>query len=314
MDKKIYEKLTRQARIQIQKTPRKVMIKVKKIYDKAADDLAKIVESLPADSFSLQVQTSTALISELNQASENIATALSDTTLEYIDTNAVTATSVDKSFMVGAGLDEQKVADIIQSVNQEAVIATVSRVWQNGYTFSQNVWKVGESYQDDIKSVLSSGIAQGRDPFQIAKDIQVYTKDGKVKLMKSYGKLKKGVKGFSKRIPKSVDYRATRLVKTEIYTSLREVEAMSAETNPGTTGFYNWIRQQGAAHYDCECPDLAANGPYLYEDIPGTPHPNCACYVQAILRDQREFTADLAKWANGEDVDYLDDWAAKQNY
>ena len=35
------------------------------------------------------------------------------------------------------------------------------------------------------------------------------------------------------------------------------------------------------------------------------------CVIRPRLRDRGEFVADLKRWAQGEDVDYLDAWQTK---
>lgn len=314
MNRAEYEKLSRQARRSTTKISRKAMMKVQKVYDELADELAKIVESLSVDTLSLEFETNVKLANALDEAREKLANALYDNTQDAVEITAKNISNVNRKFLVDNGFQEAQIVNIMNTVNEDAVLLFANRVWQDGYTFSQRVWREGPKYQDDIKNLLSSGIAQGRDPFQIAKDIQVYTQDGKVALMKRYGKLKRGTREFTARIPKNIDYRAVRLVRTEIYNTMRDVQVSSGEANPGVTGEYNWIRQSGAGDFNCACPDLAAGSPYTADNIPINPHPNCSCRIQPVLRDQNEFVADLKKWLDGENVDYLDSWASRYGY
>lgn len=314
MTKQEYNKLCRLARKSATSLNRKAMIKVQKVYEEIADNLAEIVESLSADTLSIELQANVKLLNEISDASEKIANALYDNTYDAVELTAKNVSSVDKKYLVNTGFDSAQIANIYTQVNEDAMLLFANRVWQDGYTFSQRVWKEGPKYQNDIKNVLSSGLAQNRDPFQIAKDLQVYTKDGKTALMKRYGKLKAGTREFTSRIPKSVDYRAVRLMRTEVYATMRDVSLASGQANPGVTGLYDWIRQAGAGDFNCACPSLAAGSPYRVDQLPTTPHPNCSCRIQARLRDQNEFTADLKKWLDGEDVGYLDEWAERYGY
>lgn len=309
-----YEKLTRQARNTTTKISRDAMMKVQKVYEEIADNLARIIESLSADTLSIEFQTNVKLLNEIREASDKLAIALYDNIEDAVKITAEKIGDVNRKFLIENGFQEAQIVNIINKVNEDAVLLFANRVWQDGYTFSQRVWKEGSLYQEDIKNILNAGIAQGRDPFQIAKDLQVYTADGKTALIKRYGKLERGTREFSKRIPKNVDYRAVRLVRTEIYNNMRDVQVSSGEANPAVTGEYNWIRQAGAGDFGCACPDLAAGSPYRAENVPINPHPNCSCYIQPILRDQNEFVADLKRWVDGEDVDYLDNWAVKYAY
>ena len=116
---------------------------------------------------------------------------------------------------------------------------------------------------------------------------------------------------FAKRIPRNVDYRAMRIVRSELYASLKETGLESGRANPSALDAYDWVMQSGRADWDCDCPDLARNSPYTYAQFPAQPHPNCGCYSVARLMDTNDFVADLKRWSNGEDVPYIDDWKAK---
>ena len=309
-----YKFLTRQARDSMLTATDEVMRVTAKIYKQSATSLATKLRTLPVGPLTAQDLNSLSMIQELNKLSTNITESLDGIIMDSVRRSSEIATGVDKRYMLELGLDNIQVGDIIQHVNNDVVFTTVNRVYQDGYTFSQRLWIEGQKTQNDIKLVLNSGIAQGRDPIKVAKDLEQYLKDGKLSLMKRYGKLKAGTKEFAARIPNNVDYRAMRIIRTETYNSLRDAELLGAESNPGTTGWFDWIRTAGAEDYGCICPDLAAGSPYKASEVPNGPHPNCSCYVQAQLRNQTEFVADLKDWVAGGDVGYLDEWSFKTGY
>lgn len=312
MTRQEYETLTRQARDSVTTLTSDVMKKQAKIYQKAAKDLASTVKTLPAQ-LSPSDLYNIKMMQALDTLSSTITESISDNVLDGVKRTSTLVSNVDKYHMYTVGLDKTQVANIVQTVNEDVVAATINRVYQDGYTFSQRLWIEGQKTQNNIKDILNAGISQGRDPFKIAKDIQVYTKDGKKILLKRYRKLKAGTKEFIDRIPENVDYRAMRIVRTEMYNSMRDAEVRSAASNPGTTGLFDWIRQT-VEDYGCTCPDLAAGSPYTREQVPSNPHPNCSCRIQARLRNQTDYVNDLAAWANGADIDYLDEWAADYGY
>ena len=128
------------------------------------------------------------------------------------------------------GLDKMAVA-----INDLVFRATVNRLFDDGLGLSDRIWRVGIDYKTQISRVISAGFAQGRDPAKIARDIRGYIKEGKEYLAKSYGpKLKQGTREFFSRIRKSVDYRALRLVRSELYMSLQDAALLSGKANPGT--------------------------------------------------------------------------------
>jgi hypothetical protein len=188
-----------------------------------------------------------------------------------------------------------------------------TRLWSDGYTFSERIWGTGDiglkgDWLERMKMTVAAGIAQGRDPVKIAKDIQVYTADGKIALSQRWGGLARGTAEFAKRIPGRLDWRAQRLVRSELGASLQNASVMAGEANPGADGLYDWVLSIGRRHWDCECESLAEGGPYTAETIPTYPHSNCGCWTRPHLREMTGFLADLKSWAHGGSVDYLDEW------
>ena len=185
------------------------------------------------------------------------------------------------------------------------MINTFNRIYADGYTYSQRIWNVGIEYQNDIKRLISTDLALNRDLVETAKDLQAYVK-GKPQLAKRWGDLIEGNKALFRRL-RNVDYRALRLVRSELYASLQSVSALSGAVNPGCSGWYDWIRQS-TIDWGCNCPDNAAGSPYMLNDLPGYDHPNCYCIIRPRLRNRKGFVNDLTNWSNGASVDYIDDW------
>jgi hypothetical protein len=315
MTRKEYEAAYRSVRKSAPKLLKSTMTQVKQAYITAADKVAeqlRVAELTGASditAYSWQqielqlkagiINISKSLEDEVPLAVENIGSRLTAVDEKYLN---------DANMIAKAGLSAVKIRNMYVKVNQELLTNMATRMFSDGYTFSQRVWRVGDAFQTDIKQVILSGLAQGRDPVKIADDLTEYVADGKIKLMKRYGKLEAGTKEFAKRIPKNVDYRAMRLVRTELYASLKEAGVEAGKRNPGALDLFDWVMQAGRADWDCACPDYAHNGPYTAEQVPVQPHPACGCFTMPVLRDQDTFVDDLARWANGESVDYLDEW------
>jgi len=219
--------------------------------------------------------------------------------------DAIKESGTDKITKIG-------ITNMITQINDRVILSIVNRVYQDGYSFSQRCWQAGQYYQEQIKRVVSAGLAQGRDVISIAKDIQIYTKRGSDVLRyiyaKRYGeKLLPGTKEFLRRVGKKVDYRALRLVRSELYASLQESAKEQGRVNPACTGWYDWVRTT-TAHYGCDCPENERNSPYEYHNVPTYEHPNCLCYIRQVLRNHRAFVNDLVNWTKGEQISYLDNW------
>lgn len=292
---------------------RDTMRELAKIYDEAAKIAAEAVRTAQLAGLSdLTSGSWSAINQQLAEGASMITNNLTSQIPETIRKGSKTLTGIDQGYLVDVAdktglLDTAKIENMFVSVNNQVLADMVSRIYSNGYSFSDRIWQVGEAYQQGIRQVISQGVALGRDVVDIAQDLKVYVKEGRGALAKRWGDLIKGTPEWSRRIPKDIDYRALRLVRSELYASLQETSKRNGLVNPACDGWYDWIRAT-SEDWNCDCPDNEAGSPYKYEDIPGWPHPNCLCYIQPHLRDRREFEADLARWADGESVDYLDNW------
>lgn len=294
---------------------RSAMRKLKKTYEDAARMAAVAMrKARKAGRANITVESWNQLYLQLRKGAELIQEAITnqvpltafDATakLARINTRYIVSAAkeagVDKITSVGAN-------NMFLHINDRVIRSIVNRIYQDGYSFSQRVWNAGQYYQEQIKRVVSTGLAQGRDVIKIAKDIQVYTKDGKLALVNRYGELVRPAKDFMKRIGNRVDYRALRLVRSELYNSLQEAAKEQGRVNPACTQWYDWIRTT-SENWNCDCPRFEREGPYEYNDVPGYPHPNCLCYVKPILMKHKDFVNDLEKWSKGDQIPYLDGW------
>ena len=315
MTKKEYISAYRAARLSAGKLTAKTMTELKQTYIDAGKLAAKAARDAELSGLGeLDINSWRSIERQLAEGARLINDKLAGVLPKVMGDAAALASSLDKKWLLdtvkdaGGVLSKTAIRDVFVGVNTRVIESTVNRMGQAGYTFSERIWKTADGYQNDLKSMIRASLAQGRDPVKIAGDIQTFIGDGKIQLMKRYGKLKAGTAQFVRRIPVNVDYRAMRLVRTELYASLKEAGVEAGKANPGCTQEFDWIMELGRAHWDCSCPDLAAGGPYTADNIPVQPHPSCACILQPRLMDRREFVADLAKWANGEDVPYIDNW------
>lgn len=303
-----------EARRTFNKLSRSVLADVKRIMIDAAGKAAQAVTLSQLSELSdltsatwLQIQTlleqgAYEIGQELDAALQSATLTGADRTLSITEDYLLDLVDQTDGKITRAG-----VTNMFIGLDRSVLESMVNRLSQSGYTFSERIWRVGLDYQQRIKDVIEVGVALGRDVLDIAQDITVYVRSGRRALAKRYGALVRGTAEYRARIHKNIDYNALRLVRSELYQSLRDSAIRSGEMNPASNGLYAW-KIHSTEDWNCRCPEFAANSPYRYEQIPGYPHPNCLCTIEPIMMDLRQFSADLRAWVRGDQVEYIDKW------
>ena len=315
MTKREYERLYAAARRTYPKLTRVAMRKMAQVYKQASDEVAAAVrEAIKTGKSQITIDSMAAIEAKLQAGAGALNSRLHelipDTVYRGIDLTAEVNQQylIDAVKIAGAESLVPHIHSVFASIQDKIIQSVVNRVYQGGYTYSDAIWKVGTRYQDDIKNVLSVGLAQGRDMVKIARDIQVYTKDGKIALAKRLGNLERPSTDFMKRIGNKVDWRALRLVRSELFQAVQDANKEFGKNNPACLDLYDWVMESGRQQWSCECANLSAGGPYTYNELPDYPHANCSCSVRPVLRDGKEFIADLKTFIAGGRVDYIDEW------
>lgn len=311
-----YQALYVAARGKWPKLIRNVMVELKKVYTDSADRIAAQLRAAAESGKSqLTIDMLSDLQAQLMSAAEAIAAKLQKEVPEMVTAGYVNYAKIDNAMiaeLMGASVSAAGLASMTVAVNNRLIANLLNRTWQDGYTFSERVFQVGGDYQEQIKRLVASGIAQGRGTIKIAKDIQDYVAKGRDGLPVEYGNAK-----FGEIVAKKVDWRALRIARSELGASMQEASIEQANLNPAATGLVDWVRINTQIH-DCACPDLAAGSPYQIPgrdlgrpEVPARPHANCLCMCRSRLQDLNTVADDIARWHNGESVPYLDEWAAR---
>jgi hypothetical protein len=250
---------------------------------------------------------------QLEVAAGRIRDDVEKITTSRILSSGKRVTAIDEKYFIsaiddsGALISKVGVRNLFVSIDERMLTSLITRIYQDGYNFSERIWRAGLDYQVQMKRVIDLGLSQGRDIIDIARDLEVYVRTDKKTVLKRIGDLKRGTAEFAKRIRKNVDYNAVRILRSELYASMQDAAKFSGQFNPGASGWYDWFKTI-IEDFDCVCPENEAGSPYRLDDVPGYPHSNCACIIRPRLRDRRQFVDDLSRWSEGESVGYLDDW------
>ncbi len=214
-----YLRYYKRARAAYPKLTKTAMRKIHRAYVDAAEGVSRYVAQ--STMAGLSTPTSRAykgFQKQLEQGARQIYDQLYSTVQTTVSTSLSQTSDIHTQYMAdtiaasGAKLSKAVIKDMYIGLNDGVVKDLVSRVSQRGYTFSERIWRTANDFPDQLNRVLSSGIAQNRDVIKIAKDMNVFVADGKIKLVKRYGKLKRGTRAFSARISNSIDYRAYALL------------------------------------------------------------------------------------------------------
>lgn len=310
-----YEQLYKEAFDEVYNLSHESVNRIKDLYLKTADKLAEEIKKLKEGGYS-------SLTTEAMQGIENslrlevlyINESLDEEVKYIVQRGSSFVSGVDylnvRDAMnaAGANLDEEKLARIFNGVDSQVVTSMMTRLYKDGYTFSQRVWKNGQQVQEALKEIMTQGIAEGRDIVDIAQDLQAYVKGGARALATRYG-------GFTaenwpewiKRMPANLDYNALRLIRSELYAGLQQSAILSGAANPACLDQYEW-KKNTSERWNCRCEEYERNSPYTIVTIPGYPHSNCLCSIKPILRNYNDYMSDLKRWVQGDSVDYLDRW------
>ena len=258
MTKAQYEAAYQSARKTYPQLIRSTMIRLKRTYKKASERVAEIIrEAQRSGKSDLTVAAWEQVNAQLNAAAVDISNQLYNVVPQTSRTAIDATGKIQEEYLFDAAtaagatklITKVGIENMNFGVNDRVIRSLVNRIYQNGYTFSESCWQAGQYYQKQIKDVISSGLAMGRSSIQIAKDIQVYTADGKIKLANRYGpNLVRPTKEFMKRIGDRVDYRALRLVRSELYMSLQDAAKEQGRVSPAWEDCIVTGKQIGRAH------------------------------------------------------------------
>lgn len=226
-----------------------------------------------------------------------------------------------------AGLFERQRGKILERYQVANAYLSVSRkvnerpfLLQNraSYTLSDSVWGSIDSFTDKIIAYVQGSLNQGIDPVTISRDLEQYLREGSEFVIGRWGKLEPGTAEYKKRIGKAgADYRTQRVVRTELYQMVRDNSLATGTLNPACTQKFNWVLSPAHLDWGCECPDIAAGGPYTEAEAQAysdSIHTNCRCTLEPELKDDEVFMRQLEEYVRGEETagaHEIETWAVK---
>ena len=288
-----------------------------RVYKTAADQAAEVLKSTLERGYSTLTSDRWRQIElQLRDGARLIGDATDIAVKSSLTTALDKFTAIDQEYITSAigraGLTVSGLVSAYAGVNHKVIAAVTTSVY-NGVSYSERVWGgsgVAGDWLSKVKSLVTAGTAQGLDPVKIAKSLQEYVRGG-VGTIGRWGKLVPGASDYVRRMGSAgVDYRALRIVRSELYRGIQSAQVEAGEINPACTGLYDWISHNGCPI----CDGLMQSGPYKKEDVPDYPHSNCSCTIQEHLYSREEFMSMLKDYDTGADTDgarHISEWAGK---
>jgi len=302
--------------------------KIKAEYIAAAKNIADIIREGELVNGELSFDTQRRLDQAILESSRAIGDAMREHIPALLTTAAAGYVAIETAFVADAfsELTERVTKDGIEKMFAKVARETVQRslnmpfytrnkagvMVSDGLVFWSRVPNISKEFGDDVVNLVRAAINEGRDLGKIAADINKYVKDGKAGTIHRWGEvIEPDSKRLLRRVPESIDYRALRLARSELGRGLQETAKANGPNNPGGSGWYDWVRIN-VIDWGCNCPSNAANGPYLYDNIPGYDHPNDMCIIRQRMKDGNDFRRELEAWTRGEHNADLYRWYAEK--
>lgn len=189
------------------------------------------------------------------------------------------------------------------------------RLYGDGMTLSQRIWKWDQQSWNDIRAVLAQGIAESDSAWNIAKQLETSlgagaecprwtsTRLGKLTKSDIAAGNRTGLYSGEACAGQGVAYNALRLARNE----LQIAHHMATDT---LFGRMPWVEKEAInlspSHpaINCACEDVVVsgeNGTNVYKkgEISLPIHVQCLCYKTAVLMDDAEFVRRTRGWLNG---------------
>ncbi len=194
-------------------------------------------------------------------------------------------------------------SDVFSNIPQQAVNELLSgEIYQDFKGLSERLWNYKGKFNKDIQYIINQGIISKKSAYDLAKDLEIYL-NPKAKKDFDWSNVYPNVN-------KKIDYSAQRLARTSITHAYQMAFVRSTKDNPFVEE-YEWLSSNSSR--SCElC--ISRNGKHYKKDSVPLDHPNGMCTLVAVIPKSYEQIADtLARYQEGEENKFLDDWLFKDS-
>lgn len=264
---------------------------IRKLYNEWAKEVkaeAKRLHSLGTSNSYAQEREMARLYYELRNASKQLTSEIERTVKNGAADLGDALVRTNKRWLESLGLSTDSFDYKFTNEKKRAINRVITgQIYKDYGGLSQRVWKIGQGHEQDIYNIIAKGVALGKDPYEIAKDIEKYVNPG---ARLPWQNIYRDANGNVVRFPvgnRKIDYNAQRLVRTTLQHTYQELLIEMTKDNPFVEG-YLWI---AAGNHPCPvCTDRdgkifkASNVPY--------DHPNGRCEIEPVI-DKEKAMADI---------------------
>ena len=306
-NKKYYD-LLKKAQDEKLSINKNTLLKTKKLYQKAINDLIKKINNTETFNQAFikdQIKYFRKRIKEIDLKVEYmIEKGITDTSEIMTGVNGDFFSYINEKYNLNL---DQDLIDSLYSTNEKVIKKIIEGgLYKDKLSLSERVWNYSEKNINDVQDILLKGMIEKKPLKEICDELSAYTggKNSKVSSIKrTYG---------------NMSANALRLVRTSLNHAFLETMKDECRYNPFVEG-YKWelssqhsIRMHGRSDI---CDEYANSdefglGEGVYpKNITRIPHPNCLCIITAYIpKNLDDIGAEIRRWIDGESNKGIDKW------
>lgn len=226
-----------------------------------------------ARSYQLQLtrKTTRGVVKELFQGMKNlIGLGQSDAAVAATEAGLY----VDRRVLTRLFPDKKKRANFEESMTNSAsrgVQAMMTRIIDTHIPLSQQVYRTEALANGYLDRIINTSLASGDGAADIARRVRDSIRPD---------------------TPGGVAYAAKRLGRTEINNAFHAQSIADVQLKPWVD-YVTWNLSKMHVPQQCRCEEYARQSRFPKESIPRKPHPQCMCYIAAVVTEWEEFKSNL---------------------
>lgn len=279
---------------------------IKNFYDDLLKEINTKINAYSSSNKSLTKQQLILLKRDIENSIENINKKVKQTVIGNMRIISESVVEDTHDFLLRSGFKESEALQAFMYVPDQIVkIIVTGQIYKKPWSLDGAIWGYNKQTQKIINNIISSGTAQGKSAYEIAKDLEKYVKptaSKKNRTISSWYTNSDGKKVKENFYFGRVDYNAQRLARTMVSHAYQESFERVNEKDPFVIG-YQWDISNFHGRV-CEiCRGRAEQNDYglgigvFPKDQLPLDHPNGMCTFEAVIPDSMDDIArKIGEW------------------